>query len=69
MLQRRQIVKAVANQIDIENLPYAKYAITSFHSIARILISVNVTIYRTNTPSQNCRSSHFITIAKLRSSI
>ena len=45
MLQR-QNVKAVSNQIDIEDIVYSKYAPVSFHSIACMLISVNVTIYR-----------------------
>ncbi len=70
ILQERQIVKALGKQIDIEDPAYAKYAITSFHSIARILISVNVTIYRTVAlPRYQTSSSHSIMIitAQLRS--
>jgi hypothetical protein len=48
MLQRRQIVvKALGKEIDLEDVLCIKYAITSFHSITWILISVNVTIYQT----------------------
>jgi hypothetical protein len=46
MLQR-QILKNLGNQIDIQYPICAKYTITSFHSIDWLLISVNVTIYRT----------------------
>ncbi len=46
MLQR-QIVKELGNQIDTKDPLYTKYAITGFQSIVWILISVNVTIYRT----------------------
>jgi hypothetical protein len=61
MLQKRDIIKAVGNAIDIEDPEYTKYVITSFHSIARILISVNVTIYRTVTlPKYQTSSSHCI---------
>ena len=44
MLQQRQIVKALDEQL--EDPAYTKYAIRSFHSIG-LLIYVNVTIYRT----------------------
>ena len=47
MLQQRQIVKALGNQIDTEYPAYTKYAITSFHSVAYTLRSVIVTINRT----------------------
>jgi hypothetical protein len=48
MLQRRQIVvKALGKEIDLEDVLCIKYAITSFHSITWIPISVNVTIYQT----------------------
>jgi hypothetical protein len=48
MLQKqRQIVSTVDNQIEIEDLVCTKYASTSFHSIDWMIISVNVTIYRT----------------------
>ena len=70
LLQRRQIViKAVGNQIDIEDIVGSKYAAITFHSIAWISISINVTIYGTDTPTQSCQSSHFIIATKLRSSI
>jgi hypothetical protein len=49
MLQRRQIVKALADEIDIEDLLCMKYASVSFQSIVWIFISINVTICRTNT--------------------
>jgi hypothetical protein len=64
-----QIVKDLGNQIDIEGPDGMKYAITSFHYLDWMLISVNVTIYRTNTPPQGFQSSHFITTVKPRSSI
>ena len=48
MLQQRQIVvKGLGNQIDTKDALYTKYAITRIHSLTWILISVNVTIYRT----------------------
>jgi hypothetical protein len=53
---RRQIIKALGKQIDIDDLAYAKYAIISFRSIACMLISVIVTINRT-VPIQRCQSS------------
>jgi hypothetical protein len=63
ILQRRQIVKALGNQIDIEDPAYTKYAITDFHLIAWILISVNVTIYRTvPLPRYQTSSSHSVMI-------
>jgi hypothetical protein len=49
MLLQREIVKALGKQIDIEYPICMKYAITSFHYLDWMLISVNVTIYRTNT--------------------
>ena len=71
MLQRRQIVKAVDNRIDIEDPEDKKYATTSFHYIDRMLIPINVTIYRTVLLHRYQSSSHCIMIArtKLRSSI
>jgi hypothetical protein len=48
MIERRQIgVKAFGTRIDLEDPAYTKYTIASFLSMAWILISVNVTIYRT----------------------
>ena len=46
MLQR-QNVGAAGKQIDIECLVWTKDAITSFHSMSSVSISVNVTTYRT----------------------
>jgi hypothetical protein len=69
MLLQRQIVKALGKQTDIEDSEGMKFAFTRFHSIAWMTISVNVTIYRTNTLSQGFQNSHFITTAKLRSRI
>ena len=45
MLLQRQIVKALGKQI--KGLVYSKYAITRFHSLALVFISVIVTINRT----------------------
>ena len=47
MPQRRQTVKSLDNQIDVEDVGRRKYAITSFHHLNRLLISVNVTTHRT----------------------
>ena len=52
MLQRQIVVKALVKQIDTEDPAFTKYAIISFHSIAWILTSINVTIYRTIALSQ-----------------
>jgi hypothetical protein len=70
MLQRRQIGSEIGNQIDKEDLAYRKDAGTSFHSIAWIFISLNVTIYRT-VPIERYQgsSSDRITTTKLRSCI
>jgi hypothetical protein len=68
MLLQRQIVSTVDNQLDKDPVG-TEYVTTSFHFIAWIFISVNVTIYRTNTLPQGFQNSHFITTAKLRSSI
>jgi hypothetical protein len=71
MLQRQIIVKDLCKQIDIEDPECRKYTIASFLSMAWMLISVNVTIYRT-VPIQRCQgSSHCImmTTIKLRSCI
>jgi hypothetical protein len=67
MLQT-QLVNALGKQIDIEDPAYTKYAITSFHSIG-LLISINVTIYRTIAPPDNYEISHYIISTKLRSCI
>jgi hypothetical protein len=47
MLQRQIVIRGLGKQIDIEDSACTKYAGTSFQSIVWILISVNVTIYRT----------------------
>ncbi len=59
MLQERQIVNDLGNQIDIEYTLYMKYPITYFHSITWMLISVNVTIHRTQ-PLLRYQNSHCI---------
>jgi hypothetical protein len=60
MLQRRQIVKAVDNRIDIEDPEDKKYAITTLHSIAWMFISIIVTIYRTVPLPRHQSTSHWI---------
>jgi hypothetical protein len=70
MLQT-EVVKAVGNQIDIEDPTFTKYPITTLHHIALIFISIIVTINRT-IPLQRyqCSISHYIMLTtKLRSSI
>ena len=47
MLQRQIVVKALVKQIDTEGPALTKYAIVSYNSIALILISISITIYRT----------------------
>ena len=51
MLQGPIVIK-VFTQIGIEEPAYTKYAITDFHLVLWILISVNVTIYRTDISLQ-----------------
>jgi hypothetical protein len=63
MLQERQIVNDLGNQINIENPIFMKYTIISFHSIVWILISVIVTINR-----NALRQRLGIVTTKLRSS-
>jgi hypothetical protein len=46
MLQQRQIIKGLGKQT--EDLICSKYAITTLHSIACIIISVIVTINQTD---------------------
>ena len=72
MLQKRQIVRTVGNQI--EYIVCVKDAITDFHSIVWMFIAVSVTIYRNAAaPSQRHQStsSHCImlTTKLLRSCI
>jgi hypothetical protein len=71
MLQQRQIVKPVDNQINTGDPIYTKYPIIYFHFIAWTLISINVTTYRTNTAAKSYQSSHWIMMitTKLRSNI
>ena len=72
MLQRQIVVKGLGKQIDIEYPAYTKYdASTSFQSIVWILISVNVTIYRTVLIQRYQSTNHCIilTTTKLRSCI
>jgi hypothetical protein len=64
-----QIVKDLGNQIDIEGPDGMKYAITSFHSIAWLLISVNVTIYSTAFAQWYETSHSLMVTTNLRSSI
>jgi hypothetical protein len=67
MLQRRKIVKALGQQIDIENLAFMKYVITSCYSIVWILISDIVTINRNTTVLHRCENNHCIPTIKLLS--
>jgi hypothetical protein len=64
-----QIVKDLGNQIDIEGPDGMKYAKTSFHSIAWLLISVNVTIYSTAFAQWYETSHSLMVTTNLRSSI
>ena len=63
MLQR-QIVKGLGKQI--EDALYMKYAIISFHSMAWMIIFVNVTIYRTISLPESYEINHYIITTKLR---
>jgi hypothetical protein len=68
MLQRRQIVKAVGKQINIEDPAYAKDATTSFQSIVWMLIFDIVTIKRNAAVLlERYENNHCITTTKLRS--
>jgi hypothetical protein len=67
MLQRRKIVKALGQQIDIENLAFMKYVITSCYSIVWILISDIVTINRNTTVLHRYENNHCIPTIKLLS--
>jgi hypothetical protein len=70
ILQRRQILKDLGSLIDIEDLAYRKYAITDFHSIVWMFISVIVTMYRNAKVLPIYENDHCITTTKLvRSSI
>ncbi len=63
MLQRQIVIKALGTVIDVEELVRIKYAGTSFHCIDWMLISVNVTIYRTISIQGYQGSSHYIMMA------
>ena len=65
MLQRQIVIKALGTRIGIEELVCIKYAGTSFHSIACMLISVNVTIYRTIVLPESYENNHCIATTKL----
>jgi hypothetical protein len=66
MLQQRQIVvKALGNQIDIEDSAYTKYAGTSFQSIVWMLIFDIVTVKRNAAVLQRYENNHCITTTKL----
>ena len=70
MLQAQIVVKAIGKQVDIKYLGPMEYAITYFHSITWMLISANVTIYRTIAPVQRYQNNHCIMITpELRSDI
>jgi hypothetical protein len=72
MLQQIQIVKVLDNQVDIEDPRYVKDVFMSFHHLDWLLISVNVTIYRTISLYRYQSSSNYImmiTTAKLGSYI
>jgi len=66
---KRQIIKTLRDQMDIEDPVCTNYAITYFHSIVWTFIAVIVTIYR-NVSNQSYEYSHFIMLTtKLRSCI
>jgi hypothetical protein len=69
MLQRQIVVKGLGKQIDTKDPECTKYTIAI--SMAWMLISVNVTIYRTVPIQRYQGSSHCImmTTTKLRSCI
>jgi hypothetical protein len=66
---KRQIIKTLGDQMDIEDPAYRKYAITDFHSIVWMFIAVIVTIYRTITLSESYEISPYIVTTKLRSCV
>jgi hypothetical protein len=69
MLQRQIVIKALGTRIGIEDLVCIKYAGTSFHFLDCMLISVNVTIYRTITLSESYEISRYIVTTKLKSCV
>ncbi len=69
MLQRQIVIKARGTRIGIEDLVCIKYAGTSFHFLDCMLISVNVTIYRTITLSESYEISRYIVTTKLKSCV
>ena len=67
---KRQIVKALGKSIDdTENPLLTKYVIKGLISITWIIISVNVTIYRTIALPETYENSHYIITTKLWSCI
>jgi hypothetical protein len=65
MIQRRRIVKAVGNQIDIEDPASTKYDGRSFQSIVWTLIFDIVTIKRNAAVLQRYENNHCITTTKI----
>ncbi len=65
MLQRQIVIKALGQQIDIEDPAYTKYAGTSFQSIVWMLIFDIVTIKRNTAVLQRYENNHCITTTKL----
>ena len=64
MLQRQLVIKALGTRIGIEDFVCIKYAGTSFHFLDCMLISVNVTIYRTISLPESYENNHCITTTK-----
>jgi hypothetical protein len=60
MLQRQIVVNGLGKQIDIEDPAYTKYAGTSFHSIAWMLIFDIVTIKRNSAVPERYENNHCI---------
>jgi hypothetical protein len=66
----RQIVKALGKQIDdTENSLLTKYVIKGLISITWIIISINVTIYRTIALPETYENSYYIITTKRRRSM
>jgi hypothetical protein len=63
MPKRQTVVKALGNQIDIEDPVCRKYAIVDFHLIIWMFVAVSVTIYRNAAAlSQRYQGSHSILV-------
>ena len=65
ILQRRQILKDLGSLIDIKDAAFRNCAITDFHSIVWMFISVIVTMYRNAKVLQIYENDHCITTTKL----